>query len=259
MLVSPTVRNLKVTKMLVDGGAGLNLISSAVLRKLQVPDDELEETGTFQGINPGRSKPKGKIMLPVTFGSELTFRTERVTFDVADFPLPYNGILGRPALAKFMAASHYAYNMLKMPGPISVIFVPGDKKDALICTDQIYRDATAATARGPLAAGASGGKKKSGRCSGAHSGKRASSKCCAAVEDVPSRPAGMQTKSGKCSGAHSGKRASSECCAAVEDVPSSPAGKKTKPTPAPPATKKVPAKGDGAGGTFTISAALDAK
>ena len=88
MLVSPTIRNLKVTKMLVDGGAGLNLISSAVLQKLQIPDSELEETGTFQGINPGRSKPKGKITLPVTFGSELNFRTERVTFDVADFPLP---------------------------------------------------------------------------------------------------------------------------------------------------------------------------
>ena len=85
MLVSPTIRNLKVTKMLVDGGAGLNLISSAVLQKLQIPDSELEETGTFQGINPGRSKPKGKITLPVTFGSELNFRTERVTFDVADF------------------------------------------------------------------------------------------------------------------------------------------------------------------------------
>ncbi len=107
---SPTIRNLKVTKMLVDGGAGLNLISSAVLQKLQIPDSELEETGTFQGISPGRSKPKGKITLPVTFGSELNFRTERVMFDVADFPLPYNGILGRPALAKFMAASHYAYN-----------------------------------------------------------------------------------------------------------------------------------------------------
>ena len=59
-MVSPTIRNLKVTKMLVDGGAGLNLISSAALQKLQIPDSELEETGTFQGINPGRSKPKGK-------------------------------------------------------------------------------------------------------------------------------------------------------------------------------------------------------
>ena len=34
MLVSPTIPNLKVTKMLVDGGAGLNLISSVVLQKL---------------------------------------------------------------------------------------------------------------------------------------------------------------------------------------------------------------------------------
>ena len=34
MLVSPTIRNLKVTKMLVDGGAGLNLISPAVIEKL---------------------------------------------------------------------------------------------------------------------------------------------------------------------------------------------------------------------------------
>src|SRR3954464_3620573 len=157
MLVSPTIRNLKVTKMLFDVWAGLNLISSAGLRRLQVPDSELEETGTFQGINPGRSKPKGKITLPVTFGSELNFRTERITFDVADFPLPYNGILGRPALAKFMAASHYAYNMLKMPGPISVITVPGDKKGALICADKIYREAAAATDRETLAAEAPGG------------------------------------------------------------------------------------------------------
>src|SRR3954462_1587421 len=227
MLVSPTIRNLKVTKMLVDGGASLNLISSAVLQKLQVPDGELEETGTFQGINPGRSEPKGKIKLPVTFGSELNFRTERITFDVADFPLPYNGILGRPALAKFMAASHYVYNMLKMPGPISVIPVPGDKKDALICADKIYREAAAATDRETLAAEAPGGKKK--------------------------------TKSGKSSDAHSGKRTSLECCAAVEDAPSSSTGKCKKTMAAPPATKKVPAKEDGTGGTFTVSATLDPK
>ena len=47
MLVSPIIRNLKVTKMLVDDGAGLNLISPAVIEKLQIPDGDLEETGTF--------------------------------------------------------------------------------------------------------------------------------------------------------------------------------------------------------------------
>ena len=47
MLVSPTIRNLKVTKMLVDGGAGLNLIWLVVIKRLQIPDGDLEETGTF--------------------------------------------------------------------------------------------------------------------------------------------------------------------------------------------------------------------
>ena len=63
LLVSPTICNHKVTKMLVDGGAGLNLISPNVIKKLQIPDDDLKEMGTFQGINPGRSQPKGKVTL----------------------------------------------------------------------------------------------------------------------------------------------------------------------------------------------------
>ena len=71
LLVSPTIRNLKVNKMLVDGGAGLNLISPVVIKRLQIPYGDLEETGTFQGVNPGRSQPKGKVTLPVTFGGEL--------------------------------------------------------------------------------------------------------------------------------------------------------------------------------------------
>ena len=101
-MVSPTIRNLKVNKMLVDGGAGLNLISPVVIKRLQIPDGDLEETGTFQGVNPARSQPKGKVMLPMTFGGELNYRTERIVFDVAEILLPYNGILGRPALAKFI-------------------------------------------------------------------------------------------------------------------------------------------------------------
>ena len=151
LLVSPTIRNLKVTKMLDDSGASPNFISPVVIKRLQIPDGDLEETGTFQGVNPGRSQPKGKVTLPVTFGGELNYRTERIVFDVAEIPLPYNGILGRPALAKFMAASHYAYNTLKMPGPMTIITVPSDKKDALICADQLYREAVAATATKALA------------------------------------------------------------------------------------------------------------
>ncbi|XP_020147603.1 uncharacterized protein [Aegilops tauschii subsp. strangulata] len=126
-------------KMLVDGGAGLNPISPKVLDNLQIADEELKVTGTFQGINPDTSHPKGKITLLVTFGGELNYRTEKAMFDVVDLPLPYNGIIGHPALAKFMAASHYAYNTQKLPGPMGVICIPSEKKDAIICVDSIEK------------------------------------------------------------------------------------------------------------------------
>ena len=121
----------------------MNLISPAVIGRLQMGEEKLEVIRTFQGVNPGRSHPKGKITFPVTFGGELNYRPEKFVFDVVDLPLPYNGILGRPALAKFMAASHYAYNTLKMPGPMGVISIPLNKKDGMICMDKMYRDIVA--------------------------------------------------------------------------------------------------------------------
>ena len=39
LLVSPTIRNLKVMKMLVDGGAILILISPNVIKKVSVKED----------------------------------------------------------------------------------------------------------------------------------------------------------------------------------------------------------------------------
>jgi hypothetical protein len=76
--------------------------------------------------------------LPVTFGSRDNFRTECVLFDVAELPLPYNAILGRPALAKFMMAVHYAYLTVKMPGPAGSISVVADSRGAVSCAEQSY-------------------------------------------------------------------------------------------------------------------------
>ena len=110
--------------------------------------------------------------------------------------MPYNGILGRPALAKFMAASYYAYNTLEMPRPMTIINVPSDKNDALICADQLYQEAVAATAAKLLSptAEAPGGK-KTGKTSRTHSGKRTSLECCAPVEDMPESSTGRNKKS----------------------------------------------------------------
>ena len=85
-------------------------------------------------MGPGSSaKPIGQFSLPVTFGSPSNFRMEKVSFDVVDFDTAYNAILGRPALAKFLMATHYGYQCLKMPGPKGVITIHCDKKMAHTC------------------------------------------------------------------------------------------------------------------------------
>ena len=115
--------------------------------------------------------------MSVTFGGELNYRMEKIVFDVVKTPIPYNGILGHPALEKFMVASHYAYNSLKMLGPMGVISINYDKKDAVICVDKMYRDAVAAEAAKMLAPAKKKESKKSSKTSNKDSGKHTSSEC----------------------------------------------------------------------------------
>ncbi|CAM0150906.1 unnamed protein product [Urochloa decumbens] len=64
----------------------------------------------FYGLIPGEgAEPLGHITLPVTFGDRNNYRTEHMQFTVANFETAYHAILGRPALAKFMAIPHYVY------------------------------------------------------------------------------------------------------------------------------------------------------
>ena len=71
---------------------------------------------------PGKaSKPLREIILPVQFVTASNYRVEHINFYVADFNAAYHAILGRLALAKFMAVPHYAYLVLKMPSPAGVL------------------------------------------------------------------------------------------------------------------------------------------
>jgi hypothetical protein len=82
---------------------------------------------TFFGIVPGKAAyPMGRVSLPVTFGTEGNFRTEYLSFEVADFKSSYHAILGRPMLARFMAIPQYTYLVLKMSAPKGVLTVYGD-------------------------------------------------------------------------------------------------------------------------------------
>jgi hypothetical protein len=78
----------------------------------------------------------GKVQLEVLFGKKGNCRREPIWFKVVDISSPYHALLGRPALAKFMAVPHYAYLKMKLPGPRGVITVTGSFKKSLACAKE---------------------------------------------------------------------------------------------------------------------------
>ena len=141
MLCSPVISNVQVTRTLIDGGAGLNVLSVETFDNLQVSYDQLQPTKPFSGVTDGSTVPIGQVRLPVTFGQRNNYRTELIDFDVAHIRLPYNAILGYPALAKFMAVTHHGYNVLKMPGSGGVITVPCEERDAVCSLERAFQAA----------------------------------------------------------------------------------------------------------------------
>src|SRR5579883_3181966 len=125
----------RLSKVLMDGGSGLNILYVETLDSMTIPRSRLRPSSApFHGVFPGKQAlPLGQIDLPVTFGTRENFRTETLTFEVVDFPGTYHAILGRPCYAKFMAVPNYTYLKLKMPGPKGIITVGTHLQHALHC------------------------------------------------------------------------------------------------------------------------------
>jgi hypothetical protein len=140
-LCTPTINNVTVNRTLIDVGAGLNIILVEIFEKMQVPYPRLMPTRPFFGVTEGSTTPIGQVCLPVTFRTRDNYRTESLDFDVAYIALPYNAILGYPALARFMAATHHGFNVLKILGANGMITVRYNKKDALRSVEHVYREA----------------------------------------------------------------------------------------------------------------------
>jgi hypothetical protein len=68
----------------------------------------------------------GQITLPVQFSTADHFRIDYVNLIIVDFEGTYHAILGRPALAKFMAIPHYVYLLLKMPTEKGIFSLRGN-------------------------------------------------------------------------------------------------------------------------------------
>jgi hypothetical protein len=131
------VASSRLNKVLIDDGSGLNVLFTKTLKKMKLDITHMltKSTSPFYDIVPSNAAiPLGSVVLPVTFGeSRDNYRTEYVKFEVADFETSYHAILGKLAIAKFMAVPHYTYLVLKMPSPAGVLSLQGDLKISHNC------------------------------------------------------------------------------------------------------------------------------
>jgi hypothetical protein len=133
------IAEVKLTRVLIDSGSGLNLIFTSTLRKmgLDLTDMLIPSKSPFYGIVLGNAAhPLGTVVLPVTFGTRENYRIELIKFKIATFESSYHVILGRPALAKFMVVPYYVYLLLKMPGQSGVLTLRGDLKKSYDCNQE---------------------------------------------------------------------------------------------------------------------------
>jgi hypothetical protein len=137
LVLKPVVARSKLNKVLIDGGSGLNILFAKTLKKMGLDITHMltMSTSPFYSIVPGNAAiPLGTVVLLVTFGeSRDNYRTEYIKFEVADFETSYHAILGRTAIAKFMAVPHYTYLVLKMPSPTGVLSLQGELKISHDC------------------------------------------------------------------------------------------------------------------------------
>jgi hypothetical protein len=136
LVLDPVMAGSQLSRVLIDGWSGLNLLFVSTLKKMGLDISKMltpSKTPFYDIIPDNAAIPLGSVVLPVTFRTKDNYRTEYIKFEVADFDSSYHAILGRPALAKFMAIPHYVYLLLKMPGKIGVLTLRGDLKKSYDC------------------------------------------------------------------------------------------------------------------------------
>jgi hypothetical protein len=141
MVLKAQIGGYDIGRVFMDAGSGINLIYARTLKAMCISLTSLKPTDcSFHGIVLGAANyPLGRIELDVCFGSRRNYRREKLEFEVMDWPSQYHAILGCLAFAKFMAVPHYAYLMLKIPGPKGTITVQGSFEVANICDREFNR------------------------------------------------------------------------------------------------------------------------
>ncbi|XP_073137629.1 uncharacterized protein [Henckelia pumila] len=140
LVVSATISNFWVKKMLVDSGSSADIIFLNAFVKMRIDNAQLTPISTpLVGFSREVVKALGEITLPLSLGSYPRRVTKMVNFLVVNASSAYNVILGCPSLNMFKAIGSTYHIKLKFPTSEGIGEVVGDSRLARECHASILR------------------------------------------------------------------------------------------------------------------------
>ncbi|XP_074265836.1 uncharacterized protein LOC141588287 [Silene latifolia] len=142
LIITLSIGNCLVTKILVDTGSSVNLIMLETLKNLGLSEKDLVKKAVpLVGFSGETKQSLGEIAVPTFIGG----MNKQVRYLVIDGPSTYNVILGRPWIHEMKAVPSMYHKSLKFPTPWGVQEIRGDQNEAQDC----YKNALKPTAASP--------------------------------------------------------------------------------------------------------------
>ena len=130
LVITLTIGDFNVERVLVDTGSTLDIIFLTTLREMKVDMTRIVPTPRPKlGFSGETTMTLGTIKLPVRAKGV----TKIVDFSVTDQPTVYNAIIGTPWLNQFRAVASTYHLCPKFPTSDGVKTIWGNQKNARIC------------------------------------------------------------------------------------------------------------------------------
>ncbi|XP_073137597.1 uncharacterized protein [Henckelia pumila] len=141
LVISATISNFWVKKMLVDSGSSADIIFHNAFVKMGIDNAQLTPINTtLVGFSVEVVEALGEISLPLSLGSYPKRVTKMVKFLVVNASSTYNVIPGRPSLNVFQVVGSTYHMKMKFPTTEGIGEAIGDSRLARECHANILRD-----------------------------------------------------------------------------------------------------------------------
>ncbi|XP_023924891.2 uncharacterized protein LOC112036314 [Quercus suber] len=134
LVFSIRMGDYNVHRVLIDNGSSADILYYPAFQQMGIDRTRLIPTNApLVGFGGTRVFPLGSITLSVTVGNYPREITRDVTFLVVDYSFAYNGILGRPTLNSWKAATSTYHLMIKFPTDYGIRELRGNQMATWEC------------------------------------------------------------------------------------------------------------------------------